>query len=580
MVGPKGGNKKLVGIIVAIVIIGALLTPDIVKMATKAHKEKAAQTTEQSSESNESAAAAEASNSSASNTSQVAENTEEPEEEVEEETGPEHVEYFSLRVGSGMYPYTSGSNDFIFFTEDNKYYAPFAKMLHIGQDSITFTDKNVTRIENDEFRSCVITADGKNYLFNQWTDDPIMLNEKSVNASCVYDDATYMIPTSADGTVGDLYYINSIYEEEQLVASDVVVDTAGINFYSPSYDDIKFLYTKEVGGKRTLILAYTKEETIQKGDFKIYETEVAEGNMIPVFLDIYDYAYYDQDKKELYYVSQDHQDKNKIETKMIYTGNMDEFYAFDDGELYILDGDNVYGFNPSYEKAEPLLSTGIAKLEYHGNVSAYGFHNGHRVYASATSCLLTDKNGATYFGATKESELTQPNRKMGEDKAYYYPCGCYSAILYVKDGVLWIDQYNGVNEETGELNIENFILFDKEKVVDFCSDYGGGFMFVYTEDGNVYFLNADEKEVKLIDSGVDYNQESDIANFAFDYEDEKLYYSKDGNFFRYDIEMDSVNDSIYHEGWKISRDWTYVYITSDGDKTTHLFYGGSTYDCN
>ena len=567
--GKKHTNKRVVGILAVVAIVVALLIPDTVRIVSKINDERKAARSE--AENSQAAAVSESDNGTAK--SQGKNDDKDADETVEEaEDGPKRIEYFNCRVDDGMYSFSDDTRDFVFFTDENKFYAPFASIKYKMDDSdaVTFSDKKVTRIENYEYKSCVITADGKNYIFNTYTETPLMLNEKSVNPACVHNDVTYVIPTSSDGTVGDLYYMNSIYEEEQLIAKNVIANTAGINYYSASYDEIEFLYTKEENGKQSLVLAYTNEETIEKGDFKIYEIEIATGNIIPLFVDRLDCAYYDKDKKEIIHVVVDDKFKKIAETKKIYSGNIDEYYVFDEGnELFIIDGDNVYGYYKSADETKLVLSTGLESIEYHGKVSPCGYNNGHRVFADVSSCLLTDKNQEVYFGGIKSGELVKPNRKLGEDKAYYYPSG---AISYIKDGILYIDSYG---DEEG---IENFILFDKEKVKDFCSDYTGKYTFVYTEKGRVYLLNGEEKKVKLVDSGVDYNKEGDCANFAYGSPYEDLYYSKNGEFYCYDIDMESIGKRINHENWKISRDWNYNYITSEAGNT-HLLHGDSEYDC-
>ena len=577
-------KKKIILIVVAVVV--ALLIPDVVKMAVKAHKEKAEKAAAEQVSVEETASAQDTQESDSAsieksedvqvsatetNSNETATESATESETEQEPEGPEHLEYFSMGVRDGMYPMSNGSNDFIFFV-DNKYIAPFTHFVHLGEEPFTFSDKNVERIESYQYQSCVITADGKNYLFNEWNDDPLELNEKSVYPACVYTDVTYMIPTSADGTVGDLYYLHPIYKEEQLVASDIVADTAGVNFWTPSYDDMRFLYTREKDGARTLIIAKCEEETIEKGAFKVYEKEVAQGNLIPIFVEHDEFYYYDQDKKELYYVKDD---KDDFETKMVYSGDMDEYYVFESSQLYIVSGNEVYCYIPGDDEANMVLSTGLESIRYHGTVSPYGYHGGHRIYSYIGNCLVTDKDGKEYFGAQSKESLVEPNRKMGEDKAYYYPGGEYSVIAYIKDGVLYLDQYMG--HEDGELKMETAILFDKEKVVDFCSDYSGCYTFVFTEDRNVYCLNAEDKKVSLIDSGMDYNEDGSGGNFAYDFDSEQLYYSKDGEFYRYGVELESIQDSLMDSAY-LTRDWNYVYINAEGREEKHLLYGGSKYD--
>lgn len=574
-------KKKIILIVAAVIVL--LLLPDIIKMSAKARKDKAQNDTSKQGAVQEvsvdsvadSNPAEEPSESKSEDdktdgeTSTAEAGTESSEIISEEEPqGPEHLEYFDYLVDDGMYPFTSGSNDFIFF-EGNKYIAPFTTYLHLGEEPFTFSDKNVERIENSEFNSCVITADGKNYLFNQWTDDPMELNANSINPGCVHDSVTYMVPTSADGSVGQLYYMNAIFEEEQLVAENVVCDTAGITFWTPGYDDMRFLYVKEADGARTLIKAYCVKETIEKGDYKVYEKEVAQGNLIPIFIEHDSFYYYDQDKKELYYVKEKDDDS---ETKMIYSGDIDEYYVFERSSLYIVAGDDLFAYMPGDEEAKPVLSTGLESIRYHGTVSPFGYHGGHRVFADMTDCIMTDKNGKEYFASYSADTLVEPNRKEGEDKAFYYPG---VAIAYVKDGVLYLDQYQGINEE-GPV-IETAILFDKEKVVDFCSDYRGRYTFVFTENRNVYCLNAEDKKVSLVDSGMDFSEDGNGGNFGFDYDNDYLLYSKDKVFYRYGVELESIQESLMSEGF-ITRDWNFIYFNSPGKEEKHFLYGTIRYD--
>ena len=121
------------------------------------------------------------------------------------------------------------------------------------------------------------------------------------------------------------------------------------------------------------------------------------------------------------------------------------------------------------------------------------------------------------------------------------------------------------------------ILFDKEKVVDFCSDYRGRYTFVFTENRNVYCLNAEDKKVSLVDSGMDFSEDGNGGNFGFDYDNDYLLYSKDNVFYRYGVELESIQESLMSEGF-ITRDWNFIYFNSPGKEEKHFLYGTIRYD--
>ena len=469
-------------------------------------------------------------------------------------------EEFSSSGIDGMYAYEAG-NDFTII-KGNSLYVPHATTYNNGEQVLKIENllegKEIGRCECRDCKDYLLEIDGKTYTISQYSD-----GFKEVEAKAIYPcladgtDIAYIVPTSADKTIGDLYIQNGVVDTDlRFVASDVVASSNGV-IHEDAFDGFEFYFLKCTNGKYSLNKMWMDNNLTHKDYDALNEKVLFEGKLMPLYCTEASLYYYDLDNKDLYFVDYYQNEEGKV--KKIYSGNIDEYYGFELSDFMFVDGDNVYYFNKyNTEEAQLVMTTGIDRIVYRGEVSDYGFNGGHMVDADADYCVFYDKNGDEYaIGQDKEKgaySCHKLSHRIEEDKVTYY---AGLSLMYIQDGVVCIDVWNGVGYDA-------YIKFNKETAVDYCSDYTGEFFFVYTKEGNLYYYNGEKKEYEILDSGLDPDKDGTGCNFAFDVHNEKLVYGKGGIMYSYDPEYEKISE----------KDMTYFYFTYE-DSIVYCYYKDS-----
>lgn len=423
--------------------------------------------------------------------------------------------------------------------------------------------KNVEYTQTFNYANYVVTADGTNYMFNRLSDGFYELEKGSVNPTALDDEAAiYVMPTSNDGAVGDLYFINSFNKSPILIAKNVVASSTGVAVRQISNDQIfYFYYEKCEDGKYSLAVSSAAALDLLHGEgYEFTETIIKEGNIIPLYADDHDSKlfYYDLDNKELFY-------SEKGEAKKVYQGDYDEINFFHNGEMLVVKGDDLYYFDRyNSEEATLVLSTGLDQILCKSPITKLGFNNVNMVCGDVSASIVFDKNGSQYIldGLGNEVGAVELSHDVNDPTVDYYMHGL---ITYIEDGVLLIDEVTLGGTKT-------YVKFDKERVVDYCSSLTGNLFFVFTDQSNVYYRNIEENEDVLIDTGVEYNAQTG-CNFAVDPSTEYLIYGKDGEMKAFDyLDRGYTDDLDLEHGYFVRDGSIFNYFYKDGSDEKFYVY--------
>lgn len=495
-------------------------------------------------------------------------------EERKEDGAIPHNKDFPITFGTGLGSFASDDDDFFIIREGNRLMTNKYREVINSEEILTIENvlegKQPERLESYKYNSYVLTIDGKSYSINEYSDGFLEYPQGAINPFILkYRDTAYIMPTSADGTIGDLYFFDCVWKDPQLVATDVVASSVGTGGMTETGNrGFYAYYTKYTDGKYSMHKVWFDDDIGTKDEkYPIEDTVISDGNCVPLYTDGSYLYYYDQDKKDLYVAYF----YNKDERKKIYTGNIDEFYAFNDYSFIIRDGDKAYFYVPN--NTEEMMPFNINGLEKVQNVQMwdYGYRNGHYVNQWIHSCVLEDKSGKQYYVAidrrNEKADAVELPRKLGNQVEYYYD----GWISYIEDGVLYFER-----NLLGDQN-EKFIRFDEEKVVDYCVCHSGKYNFmILTEGGKLYAYNCDKEEDILIDTDVEMNKEGTNGQFFFDFKKGEIVYGKDGKWCVYNLEKDEKKEGKGRYG-SLTRIDNIPFLHFDDLEGDYYYYGGWIY---
>ena len=552
---------KTIGVfgVVLMMVVGVVLENsakgvDLGKVASADSSTAASSTTVASNETSEENEADVSTESST--TTEVA--SEETSVEVENEVL--RMDFFE-RSAAPLRGYYGG--DDLMVWRGNKYAATFYTRRIMFDQVESFSDKEIERLEMG-YDGYVVTCEGKNYLINDSTEGFLQLEEGSVSPFNVgVSSVAYVMPTNADKTVGDLYFMYIVYKRPILIAKNVVADSCGI---SNTYGGYNFVYQKYEDGKYSIVKATIDSEAAENkedSDYTVEETVLVEGNYKPLS---YSYStnhstlmYVDCDNNDVYYIKDD-------ETKKILTGGYDRYYMDGTGTIFV-SGYDVYYYSADLDidKAVPILHTGLADIIDGKYRTPYGFLDGYWIERNA---ILVDNDGKEYylrFIGNDGSPVTayELPHKLEERGVELYD-GRY--LSHIEDGVLYIDDLESYD-------IKTYIMFDQAPVYSTCCNENCDYFFIFTTDGDIYYIDTYEKKVTLIDSGVDFIEETQDYNYAWDYKWTDLVYSKGGKFYCFNTANDTIEETLEDfEGYFI-HDGDYTYFQYPDENESRLYYG-------
>lgn len=560
--------NKVKIIIIAVVAVAVLaLIPDTVHNVSKAKKEKDAEkATEEVSVSSEETTAELASTTTETETAEAASTV-----VTSEENSPEYYKDLDINVNNGAGSFfTDGDENFLFLLEDNGYVTDFSHA------SISFKDSGIERFEHAGTDRYLITSEEKTYYIDSFSDNGFVeMPAEAVNPSLSEAGFSYIIPANGDMATGELYDTYCVNQSEpKLIASDVVTAS---NFFSvvTEDDNIAWYYSKNINGEYSLVKATAGMDEFKNGDeYKVTEEVLKEGEYQLLYVYYGDkYYYYNPASQELFYYSDG-------EDKLIYTGTYDNYYVDDSNNIMFTDGDNLYYYaDQKLQEAAKVTAEGVASLTCRGGITDCGHLNGHYIDAGIGNTIITDKLGNEYYISEAGSEGVKTvnlTHKIEEDKVKVYPDGNRGRVLYITDGIMYMDIV-GPNDSS-----QTYIVFDKEKVADYLVvDYANNvFMIIFTEEGNLYLENAYDNSETLIDTGVDYNSDKTGANMAYDYEWSTVVYSKDGKIYSSAVGRDSKDEILESQTGFFLREKDMAldfifYFVPTGSDTKKFFYGES-----
>lgn len=488
-------------------------------------------------------------------------------EDSAEENG---VEYLKLDEYT-LHPLRAQQDsDDVVVWRDNKYAATFYTRYTMLDQVASFKEKGIDRIEKgNRYEAYLISSEGKHYVLSEYSEGFQELPEGSVNPALSGSDITYVMPTSSDKAVGDLYYMYAIYDIPKLVASDVVAQSNGV---IRDWTGLHFIYEKYVNGQYSITRASVDRDAInqKEGDYQVEETTLVEGNYMPIGYventseSSYSLYYFDCVNKDIYF-------KDSEKTRKILSGGFDKYY-YGGMDLIIVSGDDVYYFSPglNVDVAVPVLHTGLSEYYTGGYCSPLGYNNGYRIDEEG---VLIDNDGKEYI-------LKENGNDGNPITAYELPhkleekgVELYSNHLlsYIEDGVLYVD-------EIRTYDVRKYILFDKEPVYSTCVCPDGDDFFVFTTTGNIYYIDFDEQTTTMIDSGIDFIEETQDYNYTWDYKWDDLVYSKNGKFYYFDIYTKQVEDGFDEdvEGYFI-HEGDYTFFQYPDEDSSRLYSGHNFY---
>ncbi|SDB23102.1 zinc-ribbon domain-containing protein [Pseudobutyrivibrio sp. YE44] len=459
-----------------------------------------------------------------------------------------------------------GGDDFIIF-EGSKF-AAYCREDTMELEGKSFeenplSDKEFEYFQTYENQNNAIICDGKCYIFNQFSEGFHQLDDKACCPTAIDEYNTiYVIASEEDPNVGTLYCEDSLRDKVTEIATNVVASSIGFTFDGGCGKEVHFYYQKNVDGKLALCESTVPEDAYRTGnDYTAEEHVLVEGNCVPLADGIIDDGlfYLDKDTQTIKF-------QNKDEVKSIYQGDYDEYYTFGRNKILIVSGDELYYFADSYniDEATLVLDTGLDSISHKGCITKRGFADGYQSYDDIQSVVINDKKGNQYFiivsGTYVEAvELTHKTTEPGTD--YFSSC----RLLYIENGVLLMDKINLTNVET-------YVVYDANRVVDYCVSADGRDLFIYTGDASLYYYNRDKEEYILIDTDVEYNEEYG-ANIACDPFVNYMLYGKDGEMKGYyplederDIEMLDLPHGVF------AREGMRNYFYSDGSDQKKLVY--------
>ena len=565
--------KKVKIIIIAVVAVAVLaLTTNIVSNVSKAKKEKEAETETATVEAPISSDETDddlESTTAETTTAEVAST-----DSSSEDSAIEYFKDLNINVynGAGTF-FTDGDDDFLFLLEDNSY------VTDLTDAAISFKDSGIDRFEHAGDAMYLITSGGKTYYIDSFSDDEfIEMPTEAVNPSLSRLGFSYIIPTNGDETTGELYDTYTLmYNEPHLIASDVV---ASLNYFSVDAKDgyIEWYYSKNIDGQYSLVRATaSKDEVIDGDNFEVTEEVLKEGEFQLLYAFFGDkYYYYNPASKELFY----HADG---EDNLIYTGSYDDYYVGYEDSIMFTEGDNLYFYSyQETQEASKVTTKGVASLTCRGGFTDRGYLGGHYTDAGIGNTIITDKEGNEYYinGVGPEGvETINLTHKIEEDKVKVYPDSYEGRVLYITDGILYMDIIGAYDSS------HTYIVFDKEKVADYLvvDDANNVFVIIFTEEGNLYLENAYDNSETLIDTGVDYNSDKTGANMAYDYKWSAVVYSKGGIIYSNAVGRNSKKEILEDQtGFFIrekdmSLDFIFYFIPTGSD-TKKLFFNESLRD--
>ncbi len=488
------------------------------------------------------------------------------EEASAEENAIERMEFSEY----GFYPLRSeGDTDDYMVWKDNKYAATFHTRYTFLDQVESFKDKKIDRLESG-LEGYLVSTEGKNYMINVFSDGFYELEEGSMYPELQGHDVTYIMPSNADKTMGDLYYMYCVYKIPKLIAHNVVGASNGI--VDDNGDFYDFVYQKYENGKYSLVRARVNEEALEEkeGDYEVEETVLLDGNYMPLSydggLDFYSMYYLDVDNKAFYYTS-----TKENETKKIYTGEYDKYYI-GGGVITIVSGKDVYYYSAGLgvDVAVPILHTGLSEYYTGGYCSPVGYLGGYRMEGDGIFIDDDRKEYSLRFQGSEGNPVIayELPHKLEERGTELYS-GTY--LTYIEDGVLYVDDLTGYE-------IRTYIKFDQEPVYSTCSNYNGDYFFVFTTEGNIYYIDSKDKQVTKIDSGIDFIEETQDYNYAWDCKWYDLVYSKNGKYYYFDVFQDQVGDGFDEdvEGYFV-HDGDYTYFQYPDEDTPRLYMGHNFY---
>ena len=498
-------------------------------------------------------------------------------------SGDNSVEYcpeFDVFYTNGAgFRFTDGDDGFIYFLADDAYVTDYSRNL------ISFSDDPCSRIEYDGSKALVTTDSSTYYIDANFSDDGFKeLPEDAICANLSQLGFSYVIPTDSseygylynpkDGSeIGDLYDVYTIHQDEpKLIASNVVANSNCNSSYEED-DNIYWIYSKYSDDKFSLVRAYANADEVKDGDdFTVTEEVIKEGEYLLLYGSRYICYYYSPETLELYC-------NNKGEESLIYTGDIDTYYV-DGTNILLVFGDDLYYYDTTCTEAINFSSDGLKDITCRGGISAYGSFGGHFSTTDITYSIITDNNDNEYVinGTTNDAvDIITLTHKLEEENVSVYPGSSRTDILYIEDGILYIDE---VFVNNGS---RTYVLYDKEKVLDYYlmpQNTGQERMFIYTEEGNLYDVKYETDEETLVDTGVDLNQDGTGCNGAYDYKWTNFVYSKSGTFYAYDYFSGGVEETFDGASGYIMRnknfEFDFINGFEDADSGELMYIFGST----
>ena len=412
-----------------------------------------------------------------------------------------------------------------------------------------FDDENIM---NYEYGNYVITADGTNYMFAELTSGFLELDKDSVYPAALDGGASYIIPTSDDGKVGDLYFIGYNKQIPKLIAHNVVASSNGIAERGLSNDQLYYFYfQKYEDGQYSMALATTPAlDLLYEMDYVVTERVLAKGEYMPLFADEDELYYLDVAGNSICYMY-------KEEVIEVYSGDYDQYYVMHNGDILIVNGNDVYYFDPDKKETVQFPMTGLDDIVCKSPMSMLGYNKGTMVYAADSYLVLVDCEGKQYF--MDYGEICELTHNVYDPHVDYFDAG---VLTYIQDGVLLYDRIS-------RSGVETYVKFDKEKVIDYCSSMDALYFFVLTDQGNLYYRDFDKDEDVLVDSGVELNKDKSGGNIAYDYPSMYVLYGKDGEMKAFDVLDRGYTDDLDLPHGRFDREGIFNYYFLDGSDEKH-----------
>ena len=432
-------------------------------------------------------------------------------DEEEEVTEEDPIEYVHVDAPEYKGEYNYYKNDKWFISIENLIINSEGKTSDklLGENASISTSRDFTE-------GMALTEGGQFYYINSDT----AVVEFAPGTKCAElaldgDYMFYVIPEKTMGKgdeieVGTLYIFNTATGISQKLAADVDIMSPVI-----SADGKTVAYTRFTDSKNMALFIggpEMEEKKLEKGQLRACSV-TNEGNLF----------YTNKDQTEIYRY------KDGKSKKVLTCSEFNNYFVDGDlDEILISCADGAYYCDSEMEKAACVFEGSLVT-----NMHTNGIHQS---YGQFWATILDVKSLRDLFFISKTGKVFIIN-ESGEGAAVLdHDYDDLGNIVFDDAGRMLLYSYDGVlyKSEVKDEGIEDTVLYDDEYIDTFFAGYDLKNIWIKVKD-DIYYLKGDELSLVIPDYEI--NKDAEGLLFAWNIEDNKLYFTENGNLYSvYDTE--------------------------------------------